>query len=250
VRFFIEPQLPIRVPTATLNPTSLVERSASDPITVSEFISRRFTEPADGCLQLVRDSFVSIKAEDPLVRRLFSGKLFLSRESCPVPVNYPSTMSFSYLSGLVRGTRVNHDNLISPRDRLACLPNILFFVIGDDGCRNFHPIGESGVIQTVSLRAEPNRRRWKYRSLLIQKDGSSRANSQVRKGGFHPSGAAPLGTPGLPPLQRSEPLQSYEDSSSISLKRAKVANATLERGQATLPNLLITVRPLGFSHRP
>src|SRR2546423_14836647 len=36
--------------------------------------------------------------------------------------------------------------------------------------------------------------------------------------------------------------------SNASLKRAKVDNATLERGQATLPNLQITVRPLGFSH--
>src|SRR2546425_11861648 len=36
--------------------------------------------------------------------------------------------------------------------------------------------------------------------------------------------------------------------SNVRLKRAKVDNATLERGQATLPNLQITVRPLGFSH--
>ena len=36
--------------------------------------------------------------------------------------------------------------------------------------------------------------------------------------------------------------------SNLSLKRAKVDNATLERGQATLPNLQITVRPLEFSH--
>src|ERR1700730_5023649 len=38
--------------------------------------------------------------------------------------------------------------------------------------------------------------------------------------------------------------------SNVSLKRAKVDNATLERGQATLPNLQITVRSLGFSHSP
>ena len=37
--------------------------------------------------------------------------------------------------------------------------------------------------------------------------------------------------------------------SNVRVKRAKVDNATLERGQATLPNLQITGRPLGFSHR-
>jgi len=36
--------------------------------------------------------------------------------------------------------------------------------------------------------------------------------------------------------------------SNVSLKRANIDNATLERGQATLPHLRITVRPLGFSH--
>src|SRR2546423_13002502 len=158
-RFFKKPQLPIRVPTPTLNPTSLVKGSASDSITVSEFIVRRFTENADGCLQLVRDTFISIKAENPLVRSLLSGKLFLRRKSRPRPVDYPSAVSFSYLSSLVRGTRVNDDNLISPRDRLACLPNIFLFVIGDDGCGDFHAIRESSVTQTVSLRYEPNRRR-------------------------------------------------------------------------------------------
>jgi len=41
-------------------------------------------------------------------------------------------------------------------------------------------------------------------------------------------------------------MRSCEDSIYVSLKRAKVVNATLERGQATLPNLQITVRPPGF----
>ena len=74
-----------------------------------------------------------------------------------------------------------------------------------------------------------------------KKDGSSPANSQVRKGG-------------LPPLQRSvlslamRALRSYEDSILCKLEKAKVDNATLERGQAALPNLQITVRPLRFSH--
>src|SRR5438128_124269 len=39
----------------------------------------------------------------------------------------------------------------------------------------------------------PPRRESLCENSAIQKDGSSPANSQVRKGGFHPSGAAPLG---------------------------------------------------------
>ena len=59
----------------------------------------------------------------------------------------------------------------------------------------------------------------------------------------------------MPPLQRSVLFTRYENRcgrmktpSNVSLNRAKVDNATLEWGQATLPNLQITVRPLGFSH--
>src|SRR5207244_6821409 len=60
-------------------------------------------------------------------------------------------------------------------------------------------------------------------------------NSQVRKGG-------------LPPLQRSvmSTTAGCKTPSNVSLKRAEVDNATLERGQATLPHLRIMVGPLAF----
>jgi hypothetical protein len=37
-------------------------------------------------------------------------------------------------------------------------------------------------------------------SLRVMRVDRSTANLEVRKADFHPSGAAPLGTPGLPPL--------------------------------------------------
>ena len=103
----------------------------------------------------------------------------------------------------------------------------------------FEPISAPPISSTSpEVRSVPPRGR---DCAKTKKDGSSDANSQVRKGG-------------LPPLQRSalsldmEPCGRMKTPSTASLKRDKVDNATLERGQATLPNLQITVRPLGFSH--
>ena len=45
-----------------------------------------------------------------------------------------------------------------------------------------------------------------------------------------------------------EPGGRMKTPSNVSLKRARVDNATLERRQATLPDLQITVRPLWFPH--
>src|SRR3989442_1779366 len=52
------------------------------------------------------------------------------------------------------------------------------------------------------MKSVPPRGRDCAETLRSKKDGSSPANSQVRKGGFHPSGAAPLGW--KPPFRTCE----------------------------------------------
>src|SRR5712691_6448239 len=102
-RAFEQPELAIRIPAAAADPTSHVERSARNAITVSQTGFVAIAQRHDRRSQLRRDTLVGVHTEDPIMRGGVCGKLFLSRKSRPGVPNHPRTTARRDLAGVVGG---------------------------------------------------------------------------------------------------------------------------------------------------
>src|SRR5687767_5736748 len=84
-RFSEKSQLAIRIPTTSLNPTSLVERPPRDQVTIGKLIVRLLPEQFNRCFQLIRNAFVSIQTKDPFMLSSIRCELLLCGEPRPLP---------------------------------------------------------------------------------------------------------------------------------------------------------------------
>ena len=132
-RASVEAQLKVGVPAAAANPAPHVEGAARDAVAVGEFSFVFFAERTDARAKFFGDALVGVETEDPVVLRCTSGELLLRREAGPVALDDTRPALGGYLARGVGRVRVNDQNLVGPRDRLAGGAYMLGLVEGDDG---------------------------------------------------------------------------------------------------------------------
>lgn len=132
-RAAVEAELIVRVPTAASNPSVHVARAARYPVAVGEARFVGFAQGHDARAKLVGDALVGVKTEYPIVLRGLGGELLLHSETRPVSFDDARIASKRDLPRAVGRARVNDDNLVSPRDRLARGADVVRFVECDYG---------------------------------------------------------------------------------------------------------------------
>src|SRR6185437_1451909 len=105
-RFSKKAQLMVGIPAAAFNPASLVIGAARNAIAISEAGFRLAPEFRNRRFQLIRNAFIGIQTEDPVVGSLVNGKLLLQGEARPIPGYYSSSAGFGYLTCLVCGAGI------------------------------------------------------------------------------------------------------------------------------------------------
>src|SRR5882762_4236911 len=133
-------QLKVGIPTTATDPTALVISTSRYQITIGEFLLAQVSQRGDGSLQLIRDTFVCIKTENPFVGSLLHGKLFLGSETRPLPGDNSCATLRRQLCSRVGRFRINYHNLVGPGDGFTGRSNIFFLVEGDYGGCDLHPI--------------------------------------------------------------------------------------------------------------
>ena len=94
----------------------------------------RWKPGTDLAFEHFAERFIGIDGQDPIVRCLFGGVIFLPGVAQPLLLKHTHAEVFGNFHGAVAGAGIDHNNLIGRAQAFDGTGNIALLVVGDDGC--------------------------------------------------------------------------------------------------------------------
>src|SRR5262249_37887638 len=135
----VEPRLEVRIPARVLDPTAQIEGHSRHLEARAPGFALR-AQPLDLRGKLRRDAFVGIQTEDPIVRGLLGGEVFLRGVAGPRSYKHVVGESPRDLYRAVVAFGIDDYDFVGPTNGAKGGGNVVLFVVSDDSRGDLHSI--------------------------------------------------------------------------------------------------------------